>query len=421
MQTKGVRMYGVHDLRLETFPLPPIEEGEILVKVISDTVCMSSHKMSALGPAHRRVPDDIDRNPILLGHEFAGEIIEVGAKWKHLYHPHMMFSVQPALDFEVSPYSLGCSFPYCGGDATYAIIPEVALSLGCLLPYSGDAFYMASLSEPLSCIVNAVRAQWHARPLQNVHEMGIREGGYCAIMGGAGPMGIGMAEYLLNGSEKKPGTLVVTDINRFRLDRAAAIQTVEKAKEHGIRLLYLNPDDYVNFRDTLMDATDGHGFDDCFVLTPTAEVVSLADKTLGYDGCLNFFSGPMDKDFSAVCNFYDIHYNAHHAIGTSGGSTKDMQEALRLMESGAMDPSGMITHIGGLPCVPETVVHLPELPGGKKLIYVHTSIPLTALADLHEKGKTDARYEELAHLVDAHGGLWNPQAEKYLLAHFTED
>ena len=56
---------------------------------------MSSHKMSALGPAHRRVPDDIDRNPILLGHEFAGEIIRVGARWQHLYKPGMRFSVQP--------------------------------------------------------------------------------------------------------------------------------------------------------------------------------------------------------------------------------------------------------------------------------------------------------------------------------------
>lgn len=419
IQTRAVRMYGVHDLRLENFTLPAIQEDEILVKVISDTVCMSSYKMSAQGAKHKRVPDNIAQNPVMMGHEFAGEIVKVGQKWQDRYQAGMHFSVQPALDYEVSPNALGCSYPYCGGNATYAIIPSEAIELGCLLPYEGEAFYMASLSEPLSCIISAVHSQWHARPLHYVHEMETKKNGFCAIMGGAGPMGLGMADYLLYGCQNKPSVLVVTDINQARLSRASQIQTVQKAKQHGITLLYLNPNDYENYFKKLMEVTNGHGFDDTFVLTPTSEVVTLADRTLAFDGCLNFFSGPMDKEFSAACNFYDIHYNAHHAVGTSGGNTQDMKEALRLMEQGLLNPSGMITHIGGLDCVPETIVHLPELSGGKKLIYVHTSIPLTALSELHEKGRTDPRYEELALLVDRHNGLWNAEAEKYLLAHFT--
>ena len=42
MKTKAVRMYGERDLRLEEFELPEIKEDEILVKVMSDSICMST-------------------------------------------------------------------------------------------------------------------------------------------------------------------------------------------------------------------------------------------------------------------------------------------------------------------------------------------------------------------------------------------
>ena len=49
---------------------------------------------------------------------------------------------------------------------------------------------------------------------------------------------------------------------------------------------------------------------------------------LGRDGCLNFFAGPTDKNFSATMNFYDVHYNSTHVMGTTGGNTADMIESL---------------------------------------------------------------------------------------------
>ena len=77
MKTKAVRLYGVNDLRLEEFELPPIADDEILVKIISDSICMSSHKAALQGAAHKRVPDDIAVNPTIIGHEFCGVIVEV--------------------------------------------------------------------------------------------------------------------------------------------------------------------------------------------------------------------------------------------------------------------------------------------------------------------------------------------------------
>jgi hypothetical protein len=114
-------------------------------------------------------------------------------------------------------------------------------------------------------------------------------------------------------------------------------------------------------------------------------------------------------------NFYNVHYASTHIVGTSGGNTDDMRESLHLMEKGLINPAAMVTHIGGLSAVPEAVINLPNIPGGKKMMYTHLDFPLTALSDLAELGKTNEVAAELAKLVDKHKGLWSAEAEAYLL------
>jgi len=111
-----------------------------------------------------------------------------------------------------------------------------------------------------------------------------------------------------------------------------------------------------------------------------------------------------------------VHYNATHVVGTSGGNTADMIESLSMMASGAIDPSSMVTHIGGLGSVVETTLNLPKIPGGKKLIYTNIDLDLVALDDLAEKGKTVPMFKKLAEIVGKNNGLWCAEAEKYLLA-----
>jgi hypothetical protein len=167
----------------------------------------------------------------------------------------------------------------------------------------------------------------------------------------------------------------------------------------------------------MKEISGGGGYDDIFVMAPVRALVEQADAILAKDGCLNFFAGPNRTDFSAMMNFYNVHYASTHIVGTSGGNTEDMRESLQMMEKGSIDPSAMITHIGGLDAVPETVIKLPSIPGGKKLMYTHYSLPLTAIADFAEVGKTDPFFAKLAEIVERHGGLWNVEAEKYLLEH----
>ena len=99
-----------------------------------------------------------------------------------------------------------------------------------------------------------------------------------------------------------------------------------------------------------------------------------------------------------------------------------MIESLKLSAEGRINPAVMVTHIGGLDAVADTTLNLPKIPGGKKLIYTHLSMPLTALEDLRTKGETenDKRLVELADIVDSHNGLWCPEAEEYLMENFIE-
>ena len=100
MRTKAVRMYGKNDLRLEEFELPQMKEDEVLVKVMSDSICMSTYKLVAQGKKHKRAPQNIDTNPVIVGHECSGIIVEVGEKWKNQFRPGQKFSLQPALNYQ---------------------------------------------------------------------------------------------------------------------------------------------------------------------------------------------------------------------------------------------------------------------------------------------------------------------------------
>ena len=174
MKTTAVRLYGRNDLRLEEFDLPQIRDDEILAKVVADSICMSSYKALIQGEDHKRVPDNVAENPTIIGHEFSGELIEVGTKWAHKFKAGQKFTVQPALNYKGSLAAPGYSYPHIGGDATYVIIPNEVMEMDCLLTFESDSYFGAALAEPLSCVAGTYHAMYH-RPrslrTQNGHKV----------------------------------------------------------------------------------------------------------------------------------------------------------------------------------------------------------------------------------------------------------
>jgi threonine dehydrogenase-like Zn-dependent dehydrogenase len=426
MKTKAVRIYGAGDLRLEEFELPEIRDDEILARVVSDSICMSSHKLAMLGPQHKRVRGDLAKNPAIIGHEFCGVIEKIGAKWASSFKRGDKFVIQTALnkpgpDGVPTLWAPGYSYEYIGGDATYVVIPREVMELNCLLEYRGDNFFMGSLAEPVSCVVGAFHAQYHTQGGSYVHRMGIAEGGSLALLASVGPMGLGAIDYAVH-NPRKPSRIVVTDIDDTRLARARQLLSPEDAAREGVELIYVNSRDLPDPAAHLKGLNGGKPFDDVFVFAPVKPLVELADRLLGTDGCLNFFAGPMDTSFSAAFNFYNVHYEGHHLVGTSGGNTDDMKESLQMMAAGRLNPVFMITHVGGLNAVPQTTIDLDKIPGGKKLIYTHKRLELTAIEDFAAKGKEDASglgpfYTKLGEICGRNRGLWSREAESYLLEH----
>ncbi len=415
MKTKAVRLYGANDLRLEEFELDVLKPDEVRAKVISDSICMSSYKAAIQGAAHKRVPDDVSTNPTIVGHEFCGEILEVGEKWKDKFKAGERFAIQPAHFYKGSLDAPGYSYRNCGGSSTAVNIPMEIMEMDCLLHYDSDVYFYGSLAEPVSCIIGTYHAMYHTKPGSYVHQMGIVEGGKLALLASVGPMGLGAIDYALH-CDRRPSLIVVTDIDDARLSRAQSLYTVEHAKELGIELIYLNTAKESDPVAKLMELSGGTGYDDVIVFAPVRPVVEQGNAILGFDGCLNFFAGPSNTEFKAELNFYNVHYAAHHIVGTSGGNTDDIREAIEMMAAGKLNPASMITHIGGLDSVVETTLNLPHIPGGKKLIYTQISMPLTAITDFEEKGKSDPVFKTLHELVAKHNNLWNAEAEKYLLA-----
>ncbi|HEE9873592.1 TPA: zinc-binding dehydrogenase, partial [Citrobacter braakii] len=328
MKTKVAAIYGKQDIRIREFELPAITDNELLVSVISDSVCLSTWKAAALGSDHKRVPDDLGNHPVITGHECAGIIVEVGKNLTDKYKKGQRFVLQPAMGLP-SGYSAGYSYEYFGGNATYMIIPEVAINLGCVLPYHGSYFAAASLAEPMCCIIGAYNANFHTTPYVYEHRMGIKPGGNIALLACAGPMGIGAIDYAINGSIQ-PSRVVVVDIDEARLAQAKKLLPVELAAEKGIELIYVNTTGMDSPTAMLRALTHDAGFDDVFVYAAVPAVVEMADDLLAEDGCLNFFAGPTDSNFKVPFNFYNVHYNSTHVVGTSGGSTDDMKEAIAL-------------------------------------------------------------------------------------------
>jgi threonine dehydrogenase-like Zn-dependent dehydrogenase len=245
--------------------------------------------------------------------------------------------------------------------------------------------------------------------------MGIREGGTLALLASVGPMGLGAIDYAIH-APRRARRVIVTDIDAVRLERASRIITVAEAAKNGVELIYVNTKEVADPIAYLQKQNGGKLFDDVFVFAPVKPLIEMADRLLGPDGCLNFFAGPTDTAFSAMLNFYNVHYESHHLVGTSGGNTDDMMESLAMMAEGKLNPVSMITHVGGLNAVAPTTINLDKIPGGKKLIYTHKKLELAALADFASMGTRNPFYAELARIVAANDMLWCKEAEDYLLA-----
>lgn len=227
-------------------------------------------------------------------------------------------------------------------------------------------------------------------------------------------MGIGCVE--LATGYAGVSQVVVTDLNQERLDYAEKMCNPAAAKEKGVDLQFVNTAGMEDPAEALRQLSDG-GFDDVFVMVPVPALFSMAEEICREDGCINFFAGPANHNMPGSLNLYRVHYDGIHVVGTAGSIPEDMLDVLQLIEEKKINAGALVSHILGMAAAPETLFAMATPNGAKKVCYNELDIPLIAIADLPELGKTNEMYARLAKIVEENGGIWCAEAERYLLAH----
>lgn len=392
--------------------MPEITEDEVLLKVVTDSLCASTYKAVKQGTAHKRVPENIAEQPVIIGHEMCGEIVQVGDNLKNDWKVGQRIVIQPALKLP-SGYDPGYSYPYIGGSATYAVVPKIVLERECMVPFEGDSFFKESLVESLGCVLRGYKGFYHT-DYSNYHRTdGAKKGGRIAILGGAGPMGIGAVE--MASGYAGVSQVVVTDLNQERLDYAARKSSPEEAAKRGCELIYINTSEMDDAAAELIRISDG-GFDDVFVMVPVPSLFTMAEKNCREDGCVNFFAGPAVREMQGSLNLYRVHYDGIHVVGTAGSIPEDTIDTIKLIEQNTINPGAIVSHILGLKDVSNAIYEMEHPNGAKKVCYTGLDIPYVAVDDFAELGKENPLFRALAEIVEQNGGNWCCEAEEYLLA-----
>jgi L-iditol 2-dehydrogenase len=314
--------HGVGDMRVEEVPRPTVGDEEALLRVRAASICGTDLRIYSSG--HFKIPLGTSR---ILGHEFAGEVVEVGSMVKSLI-PGMRVAIAPNIGCGVCQQCIQGRSHLCpiydafgitldGAFTEYILIPKEAIQQGNIVSVPERvSFEEAALNEPFSCCYNGSRA------------CGIEPGDSVLIVG-AGPIGI-MHLFLasLSGASK----VVISEMIEERL--AGAL-------EFGADLA-VNPEkeDLVA---AIKEVTDGRGVDVIIVAAPSPAAQEQALDLAASQGRINFFGGlPQGREF---INFDSnrVHYRQLVVTGTTGSSNYQYRKSMEIVASGRVDLSSLIS------------------------------------------------------------------------------
>ena len=204
---RQVNIHGPNDVRIDEIPPPAAGPRDVVVKVAACGICGTDLGFVASGGAGRRAPGQ----PMPLGHEASGRIVEVGSQ---------VVGARPGQRVVVNPMSTDAVIGNGGPEGAFAdllLVREAELGRSLFEIPAGMSDEVAALVEPLAVARHAVN-RGAPRPGEN------------AVVFGAGPIGLGAVIWL-----KRAGVarLVVVDLDPGRLERARALgatHTLEAGK-----------------------------------------------------------------------------------------------------------------------------------------------------------------------------------------------
>jgi L-iditol 2-dehydrogenase len=319
---KAVVYHGANDLRLEERQIPRIKADEALLRVFSACICGTDLRI--LHGNHRLYPPGTIRIP---GHEVVGELVEVG---------RLVTGVQTGQRLFVAP-NMGCGHcPECvsgnnnlckeymaigltidGAFAEYMVIPAETIRQGNLIPVNRQSDpAVTALIEAFACVLRGQDAV-------NVHA------GDNVLVIGAGPIGVMHA--ILAGF-RGAGKVMVSELIPER---------AQQAKSLGIENVICPPQE--DLAQAVAEISSGSGADVVIVAAPSAQAQEEACRLAAIRGRINFFGGlPKDRPTISLDSNL-VHYKEIVLTGTTACSTNDCWRAAKILISGRVDLSKIIT------------------------------------------------------------------------------
>jgi len=319
----ALRFYAPEDLRLEDVPEPTCGTDEVKIRVKNCSTCGTDVKIRKNG--HQNLTP-----PRIIGHEIAGEVVEVGSgvagDWKPGDRVQVIAAVPCGKCHEcrkgwmaVCQNQTSVGYQYDGGFAEYMIVPREVLAVDGMnrIP-DGVGFAEASAAEPFACAINAQE------------QLGIEPGDDVVIFG-AGP--IGCLHVRIARGVHRAGRIILVDINSERLKMSAdAVQpdVVINASE-------------VNIVEEILKLTGGRGADVIITATPANITQEQAVSMAARNGRISFFGGLPKTNPTITLDSNLVHYRQLHIHGANGSAPEHNRRALDYIASGEVPVADLIT------------------------------------------------------------------------------
>jgi L-iditol 2-dehydrogenase len=319
---EAATFYAPGDIRLEQVPEPDVAPGEVKIRVRACSTCGTDVKISRSGHQNMTPPQ-------VMGHEIAGEIVEVGAGvvgWVTGDRVQVIAAVPDgtcedclAGHQSICPHQLSMGYQFPGGFAEYMIIPREVLAVDGLNRIPENlSFAEASLTEPLACVLNG-------QELARVGE------GDTVVVIGSGPIG---CLHVRLARARGAARVILIDLNPDRLAVAAALV-------HPDLTVATETQDPVA---AVLDATGGRGADVVITAAASGRAQEQGLQMLARRGRLSLFGGlPKDApNITVDANL--VHYRELTLVGVNGSTPAHNKQALELIASGRVPVADLITH-----------------------------------------------------------------------------
>jgi L-iditol 2-dehydrogenase len=306
--------YSNKDIRVEEVPRPKIGPGELLVKVIASGICGSD-----VMEWYR-----IKKAPRVLGHEIAGDVVEIGSGVTR-FKPGDRVFVTHHVPCNDCRYCRAGQHTACatlqstnfdpGGFAEYLRVPEINARFGTFLLPDNISYDDGSFIEPLGCVIRGQRTA------------GVKEGDVVLIIGS----GISGLLHIKLAKARKVGKIIASDINDYRL---------KAARKAGADLV-INAADDIPAR--IREAAGGRGADVVIVCTAADSAFQQAFTSVDKGGTLLLFA-PTAPDVRIPLPLFDLYFKLVKIVFSYAAVGDDLVTAIHLLQTSQIIVDDLITH-----------------------------------------------------------------------------